>query len=95
MSEYKSNLEKKIDAQLDKLFGDKDPQLRIILKAMLMNKESSAETNELISQLQEENRTEAQVWEEELVCTLDEKGNVVPIKQPAEEVPHRLPVGKT
>jgi len=95
MSEYKSNLEKKIDSQLDKLFGDKDPQLRIILKAMLMNKESSAETNELISQLQEENRTEAQIWEEELVCTLDENGNVVPIKQTAEEVPHRLPVGKT
>ena len=91
MSEYKSNLEKKIDAQLEKLLGDKDPQLRIILKTLMMNKDAQ----ELAAQLQEENRSEAQIWEEELVCTLDENGNVVPIKQEVEEVPHRLPVGKT
>jgi hypothetical protein len=79
MTEYKSAFEKQLDLKLDKMFGDKDPQLREILRLCFTNPNLTPEMIQATAKLNAENEAEARNYEEELAMTLDASGNPVMI----------------
>ena len=79
MTDYKSAFEKQLDLKLDKMFGNKDPQLREILRLCFTNPNLTPEMIQATAKLNAENEAEARNYEEELGMTLDASGNPVMI----------------
>jgi len=82
MDELNSLYEKKVDAILSKMFGDKPSELKMITKLTLMNNVLTEEMKETLLAIRENNLKEAKMIEEEMTMTLDASGNVVPLPLP-------------
>ena len=76
-----SLVEQNIDRMTDKLFGDKDPNLKLITKMNLMydgTEETKEEIEQTISKIKRNNQFEIECLLQEMTMTLDKDGNIVP-----------------
>jgi len=79
MSDIVSMFEKRIDRMMDKMFGDKNNELKAVTKMSLMSKEHTPEMLSILEQMREDKIKEEAMLLEEMTMTLDASGNVVPI----------------
>ena len=82
--EFLSLAEKKINDDVEKMFGDKDPELKMITKLSML-KELYGDDNDnmeykienVINKMKWNASKESKIIENELKCTLDASGNVI------------------
>ena len=79
MSDIVSMFEKRVDRMMDKMFGDKNSELKAVTKMSLMNKEPTPEIKCILEQMRQDKIKEEAMLLEEMTMTLDASGNVVPI----------------
>lgn len=79
MSDIVSMFEKRIDRMMDKMFGDKNNELKAVTKMSLMSKEHTPEMISILEQMRQDKIKEEAMLLEEMTMTLDASGNVVPI----------------
>ena len=77
--EFTSFAEKKIHDDVEKMFGDKDPELKMITKLTLLKEIYGDEINvqDVINRMKSNAQKESQMIDNELKCSLDASGNVV------------------
>jgi len=72
-----SFVETQIDNKLDKLFGDKDNELRILTRAAILEKP----TDVIVDKLKKNNEMLSRFVNRELTATLDSHGNIILIEE--------------
>ena len=80
--DYESLVEKNLNHMMDKMFGDKDPALKIVTKMNLMfdgTEETKKDIECVLTKMKKMNAYEAQCISEELELTYDKDGNIVSI----------------
>ena len=77
--EFTSFAEKKIHDDVEKMFGDKDPELKMITKLSMLKEIYGDEINvqDVINKMKYNAQKESQMIANELKCTLDASGNVI------------------
>jgi len=81
MEEVETLYEKKVNALLDKMFGETPSELKAITKMTLMNNVLTEDMKQTLIKLREKQLEEARMIQEEMEMTLDSSGNVVPVKE--------------
>ena len=87
MEEVETLYEKKVNALLDKMFGETPSELKAITKMTLMNNVLTDDMKHTLIKLREKQLEEMRMIQEEMEMTLDASGNVVPIAK--EESPRQ------
>ena len=83
-----SLVEQNADYMTNKLFGDKDPNLKLITKMNLMydgTKQSEDEINETLEKIKRNNKYEVECILKEMTMTLDNSGNLVAVVEISKE----------
>jgi hypothetical protein len=81
MSDIVSMFEEKVNRMMDKMYGDKPSELKTISKLAMMNKDiNSPDVVSILEQIREDKKREQEMLLEEMTCTLDANGNVVPLE---------------
>ena len=79
--EFTSLAEKKIHDDVEKMFGDKDPELKFVTKLAMLKELYGDGMDKKIQEAMERMRDcaakESKMIVEELKCSLDESGNVI------------------
>jgi phage gp46-like protein len=79
MDTLETLLDKQVNKNMDKLFGDADNELKIVTKLTLLKRDE--ELKSIVENIKESNEQLMQMVNEELVATLDAEGNVVLINE--------------
>ena len=77
-----SLIEQNVNRMTDKLFGDKDPNLKLITKLNLMydgTDEYKNTVEETLVKMKRNNEYEVECLLKEMTMTLDNSGNLIPI----------------
>ena len=77
--EFTSFAEKKINDDVEKMFGDKDPELKMITKLSMLKEIYGDDVNiqDFIDKMKFNAMKEIQIIANELKCSLDASGNVI------------------
>jgi hypothetical protein len=86
MNRYETNYEKQISANIDKLMGEKDPDLKEIIKLSLIyqdehDDEGIKEKNKLIEKIKRNNQYEVDDIFEKMKYTYDNEGKLIPLTE--------------
>lgn len=81
--EFITLAEKKIHDDVEKMFGDKDPELKMITKLSMLkelygdNDDMETKIKDVINKMKLNASKETKMIENELKCSLDASGNVI------------------
>jgi hypothetical protein len=81
--EFTSLVEKKIHDDVEKMFGDKDPELKMITKLAMLKEIYNDDDNidnkiqDFINKIKYNGVKESKLITDELKCSLDTNGNVI------------------
>ena len=86
--DYESLVEKNVNHMMEKMFGDRDPTLKMVTKMNLMfdgEDESLNQMENYLTKMKKMNFFEAKCINEELQLTYDKDGNIVSINNIQDE----------
>jgi hypothetical protein len=77
--EFTSFAERKINDDVEKMFGDKDPELKMITKLSMLKElyDNDSKIQDFINRMKSNALKESEMITNELKCSLDVSGNVI------------------
>jgi hypothetical protein len=77
--EFTSFAERKINDDVEKMFGDKDPELKMITKLSMLKElyDNDSKIQDFVNRMKSNAMKESEMITNELKCSLDVSGNVI------------------